>query len=109
MKTYSVSITDYAQMQLKDIAKYIKYELQSPQAASAFLTVMEKSISSLSSMPNRISLEESEPWRSLGIHKMPVKNYLIYFLVKEDCSEVHITAIIYNKREQKQQLLKMEL
>lgn len=109
MKTYSVSITDYARMQLKDIAKYIKYELQSSQAASAFLTVMEKSISSLSSMPNRISLEESEPWHSLGIHKMPVKNYLIYFLVKEDCSEVHITAIIYNKREQKQQLLKMEL
>ena len=109
MKSYVVLITDYAKNQLNNIAKYIKYELQSPQAADTFLTVMEKSMLSLSSMPNRIPLEESEPWHNLGIHKMPVKNYLIYFLVKEDCSEVHITAVIYNKRDQKRQLLQMKL
>ena len=66
-------------------------------------------ILSLENMPHRISLTDEEPWRSEGIHKMPVKNYLVYFWINEIKNMVYITAVIYSQREQKRQLSKMKM
>ena len=42
-------------------------------------------------------------------HKMPVKNYLVYFWINEIKNMVYITAVIYSQREQKRQLSKMKM
>ncbi len=106
---YTVKITDYASVQLREIFQYIKYSLQAPETALQLLDLLEKQINSLSQFPNRISLTHEEPWRSCGIHKMPVKNYLIYFWIDETVKEVHVTAVIYAKRDQAEQLSKMDM
>ena len=71
------------------------------------LDLLEKEILSLSSFPNRIPLTQDEPWHSQGIHKMVVKNYLVYFWVDENNQTVHIIAVVYGRRDQKQLLAHM--
>lgn len=107
--TYTLKITTQAEEQLHEIVKYITFELKAPKAALHLLKEMERSISSLSNYPQRIALTEEEPWRNSGIRKMPVKNYLIYFWVDESNTKVQVTAVIYAKREQLNQLSKMDM
>ena len=34
------------------------------------------------------------------IHKMPIKNFLVYYLIDEDRKVVWVTAVIYGRRDQ---------
>jgi len=103
-KKYTVKITTQAQEQLREIVGYIAYTLQSPGTALKMLDTLEKEITSLDQFPNRVPFTEEEPWHSQGIHKLPVKNYLIYFWVDETTKEVHVTGVIYARRDQRHQL-----
>lgn len=106
---YKVSITAQAQEQLRDIVGYITYTLQAPKTALKMLDTLEKEISSLSQFPNRVALTEEDPWRTQGIHKMPIKNYLVYFWVDELDKHVHVTGVIYGRRDQRHQLNNMDM
>lgn len=107
--TYTIKITTQAEEQLQEIVKYIASELKAPKAALRLLNEMERSISTLSQFPQRVALTEEEPWRTCGVRKMPVKNFLIYFWIDAENSKVQITAVIYDKREQLKQLSKMDM
>lgn len=109
MEEYTVLMTPQAEEQLQEIVRYIANTLQEPIAAIRLLDTLENEIDSLSIFPARAALTEEEPWRSYGIHKIPVKNYLIYFWIDETDKTVHITAVIYGKRDQRQQLKKLEM
>ena len=104
---YEVRISKQAERQLKEIFQYILYTLQAPGTAEKMLDLLEREILSLSSFPNRIPLTQDEPWHSQGIHKMVVKNYLVYFWVDENAQTVHIIAVVYGRRDQKQLLAHM--
>ncbi len=107
-QNYTVKITEPAQRQLQDIFRYIAEELQKPVTAIHLLDLLEREILSLAQFPGRIALTEEEPWHSEGIHKMPVKNYLVYFWIDEIRKYVQITAVIYGRREQRQALSAMQ-
>lgn len=109
MDNYKVKITEQAEVQLREILFYISNTLKEPDIAKKLFNELQKNISSLEVMPKRIALIDEEPWRSYGIHRMIVKNFLVYFWVNEDLKEVHVTAVIYGKREQLKQLEKMKL
>ena len=81
---YTVKITLQAQEQIREIISYIRFTLQAPETAMKMLDTLQEEIASLDQFPNRVPLTEEEPWRSQGIHKFPVKNYLIYFWVDEE-------------------------
>ena len=106
---YQVKITEQAQEQMWKIAHYIAVELAAPDAALRLLDVLEDAIASLTQFPNRIPLTEEEPWHSQGVHKMPIKNFLVYFWVDEDACKVQVTAVIYDRRDQIQQLSQMDM
>jgi len=107
--TYTVKITTQAEEQLQEIVDYVASELKAPKAALRLLNEMERSISSLSQFPQRVALTEEEPWRTCGVRKMPVKNFLIYFWIDEENSKVQVTAVIYGKSDQLKQLSRMEM
>ncbi|MCM1144773.1 MAG: type II toxin-antitoxin system RelE/ParE family toxin [Blautia sp.] len=108
-KTYTVKITSQAEEQIQEIIHYITYELKAPEAALHLLTTLENSFTSLSHFPQRIALIDELPWRAKGIHRLPVKNFLIYFWIDEDNMKVQITAVIYEKRNQLRQLAEMDV
>lgn len=104
---YTVHVTAYALGQMSEIQKYIRCTLHSPENAARWLERMEGELASLSSMPARIPLTEEEPWRSQGIHKMLVGNHQVYFWIDEIHFRVWITAVVYARRSQREQLERM--
>lgn len=106
---YAVRITKQAQEQLREIIRYISVQLQVSETALHLLDLLEEEISSLSQFPYRFALTGEEPWHNLGIHKMSVKNYLVYFWIEEAAKTVHVTAIVYGRRDQVSVLSKMNL
>lgn len=76
-ETYNIEITAQAERQLQTIVNYIASELDVPKAVQRLLDEIESSISSLSLFPKMVALIDEEPWRSMGIHKMPEKLFSI--------------------------------
>ena len=101
---YQVKITNQAQSQIQDIVNYIAKRLKAPDAARNLLAILENAILSLSELPHRIPIADDKHWRDKDVHKMIVKNFLIYFWIDEQESKVQIIAVIYNKRNQLKQL-----
>lgn len=108
MDGYTVKITSQAEEQIQEIIHYIVNELNAPDAALRLLDTLEKSFASLTSFPQRIALTNEEPWRSNGIHRLPIKNFLVYFWINEQKKLVQITAVIYAKCNQIHQLSQMD-
>lgn len=106
---YEVKITPYALRQMREVVRYISTTLQSPENAAHWLDTIKAELASLFSMPARIPLTEEEPWHSQGIHKMVVKNFLVYFWIDTDNLRVWVTAVVYGRRNQRRQLEQMEM
>ncbi len=107
MKEYTVKITKMAYGHMRDIVKYISNELSAPDAASNLLDLFQKKIMELSSMPGSHSLVDEEPWRSEGVRKIIVNNFLIYFWIDEKNLKVQVISVIYGRRDQVAQLSKL--
>lgn len=108
-KVYEVKITRQAQEQMAEIVDYISHELFAPVAASNLLDKMEKSILALAQFPERNQLIDEEPWKTEGIRKIVVYNFLVYYWINEVEKKVQVTAVIYSKRNQIEQLKNMEM
>ena len=108
-KTYNVKITSQAEGEIQEIIRYITHGLKAPEAALHLLDAMEDSFSSLAHFPQRVALIDEEPWRTKGIHRLPVKNFLVYFWIDEDNMKVQITSVIYGKRDQLRHLSQMDM
>ena len=106
---YTVKITQQAQEQIREIVSYIRFTLQAPETAMKMLDTLQEEIASLDQFPNRIPLTEEEPWRSQGIHRFPVKNYLIYFWVDEETKKVQIIGAVYGRKGQRHQLSNLDM
>ena len=97
---YQVTLTPQATEQMHQIVLYIARTLQEPQTAKRWADLLYKEIAGLNFMPSRYPLTDEEPWRANGIHKMPEKNFLVYYLIDEENKNVSVTAVIYGRRDQ---------
>ncbi len=71
-----------------------------PKTARQWADTLQCEIANLNLFPSRYPLTDEEPWHTKGIHKMPFKNFLIYYLIDENKKVVWITAVIYECRDQ---------
>lgn len=108
-KTYIVKTTSQAEKQIQETIHYIAFELKAPESALHLLDTLEDAFTSLTHFPQRVALIAEEPWHTKGIHRLPVKNFLVYFWIDEDNMKVQITAVIYGKRDQLHQLSQMDM
>lgn len=104
MKQYEVRLTTQANEHVLDYAEYIQNELLNPQAARKFINDIRAAVKSLSQMPQRNPLTDEEPWRNMGIRKMVVRGYIVYYWIEEGSKIVHVTGVVYGKRNQTEQL-----
>lgn len=97
MKQYEVKITKVAYSHMREIISYVSSELFSPIAADRLLDKFHGAINGLSDMPERFSLVDEEPWRTEGIRRIVVSNFLIYFRIDKSKSEVQVIGVIYGR------------
>jgi len=101
---YKVIVSEQAERDLESIYSYIYHELKSKLSAERVALRLHGAMIGLSMMPKRYRLYPIEPWLSREVRSVSVGNYVMFYLVKEDESEVWITRIVFGKRNMKKAL-----
>lgn len=95
---YSVIYSAEARRDLTRIKSYIASVLLAPQAATGQTKRIRKSIRALESMPEKFAVVDWEPWHSIGVRKLPVDNYVVFYYVDKFFHQVNILRIFYGGR-----------
>lgn len=99
--TYSVAYSPEALEDLKEIYSYIAFTLKEPNTAEGQLNRIRKEVRSLDFMPSRYALVDWEPWKSIGVHRIPVDNFAVFYIVDDDRHEVNVIRVFYGGRDVK--------
>lgn len=92
---YNIVYSPEALDDIRKIYSYIAYELQVPDIALNQVNRIRKKIRSLDFMPMRYTIVEWEPWKSMQVHKLPVDNYIVFYLADSYTMTVTIIRIVY--------------
>lgn len=92
---YQVIYSSQALDDIRKIYSYISYELQVPDTALAQVNRIRSQIKSLNFMPSRYAIVDWEPWKTMQMHKIPVDNYIIFYIINSDTMTVTIVRIVY--------------
>ena len=96
--SYAVFYTARAREDLEEIYAYIAFSLQEPVTAGRLYNDIITAVHTLENFPKRHALFENEPWRSRGLRKLPVKNFLVFYTVNEEKETVNVIRIMYGAR-----------
>ncbi len=96
---YKVIYSPQAADDLKDVYSYIAFELLVPNTAKNQVNRIRKEIRSLDFMPTRFPIVEWGPWQSMNMHKVPVDNFVVFYLIDSDNLCVTIIRIVYSGRD----------
>ena len=96
---YTVNLSPEAVKDIDGIFQYIAIALGEKEIAVNMINLIEKKILSLDEMPGRHKVFDNEPWKSRGVHIMPVKKYLVFYVVDESNNSVNVFRVIYGSRD----------
>lgn len=101
---FVLKFTELAEDDLISILKYITEILKAPLAAKNLLVEIEDQTKLLKTNPFSYALVFDEYLYSKGIRSILVKNYNIFYIVKEEEQIVSILRILYARRDWNQLL-----
>lgn len=96
---YAVRYSPAARDDLKSIYSYIAFNLKEKQTAKNQTDRIRSAVRSLAQFPNRHEKVDWEPWASMGMRKMPVDRYIVFYLVDEESHAATVTRIFYGGRD----------
>ncbi len=95
MSSWKVILTPDFKSEVRGIHSYIVNTLLSPAAANKQIKKIIDATSSLEEMPNRHAIYDKEPWKSRRLRKLPVDNYIIFYMTNENTNEVIVAHVLY--------------
>ena len=101
---YNVFYSAKARDDLADIYLYVAYQLLEPVVAQRLYESIVSAVHTLEIFPCRNALYDNEPWKSLGLRKLHVKNYIVFYTVNEERKSVNTIRIMYGARDIENQL-----
>lgn len=103
MKQYTVQVTDRALADMEEIYTYIAEQLQAPENAMGQYNRIAEAIQKLNMFPERVRIMESEPENKMGLRQLPVNNFSVFYVIKED--RVIVTRVLYSASDISRRLL----
>ena len=97
--TYSIIYSSEAKDDLREIYSYIAYDLQAPETAEGQVNRIRKEIRSLDFMPTRYAVVDWAPWKSMGMHRVPVDNFIVYYVVNNGSRTITVIRNFYGGRD----------
>lgn len=97
--SFHVEYSPEALDDLRAIYSYIAFHLKERETASRQTGRIRREIRALSEMPERYAPVDWEPWASMGMRKLSVDNYVVYYLVEPAKRLVSIVRIFYGGRD----------
>lgn len=108
MSSFNILVTQDAENDLKNIRDYIASNI-SKKTSVRIINFIKSSIERLSLFPQFAPAVKYEPWNSLGVRRIVVKNFLVYYRVVLEENTVYILKVTYGKRNQKAVLEQIDL
>lgn len=102
MKQYTVEITDEALADMEQLYNYIAFVLLAPDNAMGQYNRIADAILKLDAFPERFRIMDSEPEHSKGIRRMPIDNYSVFYVIKQD--RVIVTDVLYSASDIEERL-----
>ena len=96
---YHIDITEYAEQDMRKAAEYITVDLHNKPAVERLLNDAEEAIYSLEEMPLRYPLVTDEILARQGFRFFAVRNYLVFYIVREERKTVVIERFLYGRRD----------
>lgn len=98
MIRYKVIYSPEALIDIRSIYSYISKTLHAPISARKQVNRIRKDIRDLNYFPTRNAFVVWEPWSSMKMHKLPVDNYEVFYVVDEGNLCVKVVRIFYGGR-----------
>lgn len=98
-KEYKVVYAPIAKDDLRAIYRYIALELVEPAVAKNQVNRIRAAIRNLGTFPKKHTAVEWEPWASMNMRKLPIDNYVVYYLVSDEHQQVTIVRVFYGGRD----------
>lgn len=99
MSAYTVIYSSEALDDLRKIYLHIAFALKAAETARKQVNRIRQRIRALDEFPLRYPLVEWEPWHGMGVHKLPVDHFVVYYAVHEDEKMVAVVRIFYGGRD----------
>lgn len=103
MKQYTVQVTDRALADMEEIYTYIAEQLQAPENAMEQYNRIAEAIQKLNVFPERVRIMESEPENKMGLRQLPVNNFSVFYVIKEE--RVIVIRVLYSASDISRRLL----
>lgn len=94
-RKYEVAYSSLARDDLRDIYQHIAHVLKVPNVAKRQVERIEKAVRGLSQFPMRHEAVDWEPWYSMGIRRLKVDNYLVFYRASEERGLVEVVRVLY--------------
>lgn len=98
MSEWNVKLSPEFKQEVRDIYSYIANTLLVPETALKQIDRILKAVESLDEMPQRNPLYEREPWKTRGLRKLVVDNFVVFYLINEKQKDVVIFHVFYGGR-----------
>lgn len=108
MSSFDILVTQDAENDLKNIRDYIASNI-SKKTSARIINIIKFNIERLSLFPRFAPVVKYEPWNSLGVRRIVVKNFLIYYRADLEKNTVYILKVIYGKCNQQTVLEQIDL
>ena len=99
MDVYKVKITQTAENDLRDIARYISSQLNAPTAALNMLRSIRSAIAKLETTALAYPIVRDDRLGFIGYRPLMVKNYITFYLVNEKEKTAVVDRILYGRRD----------
>ena len=96
---YKVVVTRPAQNDLKSAVSYIENDLKNKEAAIQLIKLIEKTVKSLNTMPERYAVIDDEILSREGFRFIPINNYLLFYTARKKTKTVVIQRFLYARRD----------
>lgn len=96
---YAIVYTPEALNDIKKIYSYIAFELSVPNVGENQVNRIRKTIRSLDLFPLRNPIVDWEPWKSMGMRKVPIDNFIVFYTIDDKESAINIIRIVYSGQD----------
>lgn len=97
MEKYTIQITDDALADMEEIYRYIAEKLHSPESAAKKYNRIADEILTLGVFPKRCPIVHFEPEHSMGVRRMLVDRYSVFYVVREN--RVIVISVLYSSSD----------
>lgn len=96
---YQIAVLKQVENDMKEIIEYYRDMLKEPETAARIYEMIIQKFYSLETMPQRCRIVSEPPYAQMGIRRLLVGNYVIFYRVVENRKTVYIHRVLHHRRQ----------